>query len=146
MMADKRTLARAQDPSTQTVVDLLTSILNEVQKQVQSKAPPPLADGTQIALDQFREIGAALALQPLPTITLTADPTQFGVNGGTTRLTWASSNAQRISIEPGVGDVTPVAGGFIEVTVSATTTFTATAQGACGSATASVTVTVQVLQ
>lgn len=145
-MADKRVATRPSDSTTQTVVELLTSILNEVQKQVQSKTPPPLAGEAQVAVDLFTEIGAALALQPLPTITLTAQPNQFGVNGGTTRLTWAAIDAELVSIDPNVGEVTPVAGGFIEVVVVATTTFTATAIGPCGNATASATVTVQVLQ
>jgi hypothetical protein len=142
-MADKRVATRGQDSSTQAVVELLTSILGEVQKQVQSKAPSPLSDNAQEAVDLFAEIGAALTLQPLPT--MTAQPNQFGVNGGTTRLTWAATDARRVSIEPGVGDVTPVTGGSIDVLVVATTTFTATAIGPCGNATASATVTVQVL-
>ena len=148
-MADKKAATRGQDSTTQTVVDLLTSILNEVQKQIQSKTPAPLAGGAQIALDQFTEIGAALALQPLPTVTLSADPTGFGVNGGTAKLTWSSTDAKLVSIDEKVGDVTqnvgevtPVVGGFIEVSVLTTTIFTATAQGPCGSAKASVTVTV----
>ena len=144
-MADKRIATRGPDPATQAVVDLLTSILNEVQKQVQSKTPLPLGDEAQVAVDLFTEIRAALALQPLPTITLTAQPNQFGVNGGTTSLTWAATDTQRVSIDPGVGDVTPLAGGLIEVLVLATTTFTATAIGPCGNATASATVTVQIL-
>jgi hypothetical protein len=144
-MADKRVATRGQDSSTQAVVELLTSILGEVQKQVQSKTPSPLSDKAPEAVDLFAEIGAALALQPLPTITLTAQPNQFGVNGGTTKLTWAATDARRVSIDPGVGDVTQVEAKFIDVPVVATTTFTATATGPCGNATASATVTVQVL-
>jgi len=145
-MADKRVVTRDQDSTTQAVVELLTSILGDVQKQVQSKTPPPLDDATQTAVDLFAEIGAALALQPLPTITLTAQPNQFGVNGGTTRLTWAASNARRVSIDPGVGDVTKVEAKFIDVPVVATTTFTATAIGPCGNATASARVNVEILR
>ncbi len=144
-MAEKRVATRGPDSSTQAVVELLTSILGEVQKQVQSKTPPTLGNDAQTAVDLFAEIGAALALQPLPTITLTAQPNQFGVNGGTTRLTWAATNARRVSIEPGVGDVTQDEDKSIDVPVVATTTFTATAIGPCGNATASARVTVQVL-
>lgn|SRR5262249_14276382 len=144
-MADRRVATRTQDPGTQAVVDLLTSILHEVQQQVQSRTPPPLSTDAQAAVDLFRELGAALALQPLPTITLTAQPNQFGVNGGTTRLTWVATNAQKISIDPGVGDVTTVEGSHIDVPVVATTTFTATATGPCGNATASAIVNVQIL-
>jgi hypothetical protein len=141
-----------QQPEIKPVVDLLASILSEVQKQVQSKAPPPLAEGAQVAVEKFTEISAALALQPSATITLRADPAQFGINGGTAKLIWSSSQARRVSIDQKVGDVTtslgevkPAANGFIEVNVLATTIFTATAQGPCGSATASATVAVQIV-
>ena len=43
-MADKRVVTRGQDSSTQAVVELLTSILGDVQKQVQSKTSPKLDD------------------------------------------------------------------------------------------------------
>ena len=145
-MAEKRVATRGPDSSTQAVVELLTSILSEVQTQVQSKTTPKLDDTAQEAVDLFAEIGAALGLQPLPTITLTAQPNQFGVNGGTTRLTWAATNARRVTIEPGVGSVTPVTGGSKEVLVVATTTFTATAIGPCGNATASARVNVEILR
>ena len=117
-MADKKTTGRqlsrrdppqrdpetsGQQPEIKPVVDLLTSILSEVQKQVQSKTPQPLEGQAVEAVEQFRQIGAALALQPLPTITLTADPAQFGINGGTTKLTWSSTDAQKVSIDQQLG-------------------------------------------
>jgi len=144
-MADKKAAPGSQEPEIQPVVDLLTSILNEVQKQVQSKTPKPLEGKAVEAVEQFREIGAALALQPLPTITLIANPTQFGVGGGTAKLTWSSTDAQTVSIDSNVGEVTPAAGGSIDVIVLTTTIFTATATGPCGSATAGATVTVGVV-
>jgi hypothetical protein len=157
-MAERRELPKrdpetsGQQPEIKPAVDLLASILSEVQKQVQSNTLPALGEGAQSALDTFTEIVAALALQPLPKITLKAEPTQFGVNGGTTKLIWSSTEARKVSIDQKVGNVTtslgevkPAANGFIQVTVSATTIFTATAQGPCGSATATATVTVQVL-
>ena len=134
------------------VVNLLTSILTEVQKQVSRKTPSPLAgkalealDGKALeALDLFAEIGAALGLQPLPTIILTARPLQLGIGGGMVTFEWTSTAAQTVSIDPDVGDVTPAAGGSRDVFVSSTTTFTATARGPCGPpSTSSVTVNVE---
>lgn len=143
-MAAKKTITGGPEPSTQPVVELLTSILNEVQKQVLRKTPKRLEGKALEALDQFREIVAALALQPLPTISLKAEPSRFGVNGGAVKLTWSSTNAQTVSIDPNIGEVPTqkVAGGSSEVFVAATTVFTATAKGPCGSATATATVTV----
>lgn len=141
-MADKKAAPGSQEPETKPLADLLTSILNEVQKQVQSKTPKALDGEALRAVDQFREIVAALALQPRPTITLSANPTRFGVEGGETTFTWSSTGAQRVSIDSGVGEVTPAAGGSIKVSVLGTTTFTATAIGPCSNATASVTVVV----
>jgi hypothetical protein len=160
-MADKKTTGRqlsrrdppqrdpetsGQQPEIKPVVDLLATILGGVQKRVQSNVPPPLEGEAARAVDQFREISAALALQPVPTITLTAVPAQFGLNGGTTKLTWSSTEARKVSIDQQVGEVTPAATGSIEVPVFVTTIFTATAQGACGSATASATVNVQFVE
>jgi len=134
--------------SPQEVVDLLTSILKEVRSQVLLKTPiptpPPLTGAALTALDLFAEIGAALALQPLPTITLTASSTQLPVGGGTATLTWTSTAAQTVSIDHDIGDVTPVAGGSKDVFVSSTTTVTATARGPCGPpSTSSATVNVE---
>jgi hypothetical protein len=132
-----------QGSTTQAgVVELLASILNQVQQQVQNKTPKPLEGAALQAVEQFREIMAALALQPLPTITLKAEPTEFGVGGGTAKLSWTSTDAQTVSLDQNVGEVGPAAGGSIEVFVAATTTFTATAKGPCGSAAAKAPVTV----
>jgi hypothetical protein len=150
MMADKKAVNLSSESSTESVVKLLTSILNEVQKQVVRKTPKPLEGAALQAVEQFKEISAALALQPAATITLTANPNSFGIGGGTTRLTWSSTNAQTVSIvglevtgaERDLGEVNPAAGGFIEIFVGVTTTFRATATGACSSPTADATVTV----
>ena len=150
-MAERRETPRrdqetsGQQPEITPVVELLTSILREVQEQVQSKTPKPLEGEALRAVEQFREISAGLALQPPPTITLTAVPNRFGINGGTTKLTWSSTEARKVSIDQKVGERKPAAGGSVEVNVLATTIFTATAQGACGSATASATVTVEIV-
>jgi hypothetical protein len=133
------------EPPTQPVVDLLTSILSDVQTQVRRKTPKPLEGDAVEAVDLFREIGATLALQPIirPTITLTAREPTLVVPGNVT-LTWSSTRAETVSIDNGVGEVTPPAGGSKDVLVSALgkTIFTATAvgKGPCGAkATAEVT-------
>jgi len=132
-----------QQPEIKPVVDLLASILSEVQNQVLSKTPKPLEGAALRAVEQFREISAALALQRRPTITLTADPPQ----GGTVTLRWASTDALTVSIDQTVGnvttplgEVTPPASGSKQFSGNGPTTFTATANGACASVTASVTV------
>jgi len=79
-------------------------------------------------------------------ITLTASP-QSVVPGGTTTLTWTSPNANSVTIDNGIGPVSPPAGGSVPTSpLTSTTTFTATATATNGtSATASVTVTVSPL-
>jgi hypothetical protein len=59
-MAEKRTEPSSLDPSSQEVVKLLTSILEEFRKQVQSKTPPSLTVEAQKAVDAFKEITDAL--------------------------------------------------------------------------------------
>ena len=139
-----------QQPETKAVVGLLTSILSEFQKQVQRNIPKQLEgkdllEGKPLALEaveRFRQIVAVLALQSFrPRISLKADPTTLPA-GGTTTLTWSSFDAETVTIDQNVGDVTPTAGGSKEVPVNATTTFKATAKGPCGSAEAAVTITV----
>lgn len=63
-----------------------------------------------------------------PSCTLTADPASIA-SGETSFLTWTSTNATSMSINQGVGTVTPVAGGEVEVAPTATTTYTATVTG-----------------
>jgi hypothetical protein len=134
------------DPTTKPVVDLLTSILTDVQTKV-GRQTPKLGEGAVAAVEEFREIGAILAL--LPTISLTANPTKLDQTGDVT-LTWSSTEARTVSIEaedPGgfplpqlsPGEVPPdeVKGGSTVVrNVPGTTIFTATAtaKGPCGSA------------
>ncbi len=62
--------------------------------------------------------------------------------GGSTTLSWTSSNATAISIDNGVGALTPVAAGSRAVTPAASTQYTATVTGAGGTASCSVSVTV----
>jgi hypothetical protein len=76
---------------------------------------------------------------PAPTATLTASPASFTAPG-TSKLTFASTNATQGTIDNGVG---PVGGnGTVEVQPTTTTTYTYTATGPGGNATAQATVTV----
>ncbi len=79
----------------------------------------------------------APALQP--TVTLNASPSAVD-SGQTVTLSWSSTNATDLDIEPGVGKVAPQ--GSTPVNPTQTTTFTITATGAGGSATASASVSV----
>ena len=145
-MVDKKLIearsAGLADPATQPVIDLLASILNEVQSRVQVNAattPDPLVSEAARAVSLFREIEAAIALAARPTVTLTADPASLSDGGGSVKLTWASTGAQTVSIvgvdangvTVPVGEVAPAAGGSVNVTITTTTRFTATATGRC---------------
>lgn len=149
-MIDKKAETSSQGPETKPVVDLLTSILDEFRKQVQSKPRKPLEGAALQAVEQFREITASLGLQRRPTITLTANPPTLTAGGGNVTLTWRSTEAQTVSLDKRefgkepvrVQELTPVADGVIDVFVPLTTDFTATAKGPCASATATATVTV----
>jgi hypothetical protein len=134
----------SQDSTTQTVVDLLASILGEVQKQVVSKTPTPLTNAAQEAVELFTEIDAALQLLPVPTaITLEAKPNALSEPGRTT-LAWTSTHAFEVSINQNIGVVKPVASGSIDVQVQSSTDFTATARSLSRIATATARVTVTV--
>jgi phospholipase C len=74
-----------------------------------------------------------------PTATLSANPTSIG-SGGTATLTWATTNANTVTIDNGVGEVP--ASGQKTITPAKTTTYTLTASGNGGTITANATVTV----
>lgn len=74
-----------------------------------------------------------------PTVTLNASPTSVKA-GDTVTLSWSSTNATDLDIEPGVGKVAP--DGHTPVQPAESTTFVITASGPGGSANASVRVTV----
>jgi phospholipase C len=78
-----------------------------------------------------------------PTITFSANPTSVA-SGGLVTLTWASSNATAVNIQPAVTteSTTLATSGSTQVSPTQTTTYTATATGPGGSASASATVTV----
>lgn len=78
-----------------------------------------------------------------PIITsFTATPTSLPVGGGSVALSWNVSGATSLSVDQGVGSVTPVTTGSTNKSISATTTFTLTATNAAGSVTSTAQVTV----
>ena len=132
--AEKKAAAASPESETKPVADLLFSILNDVQEQVQTKAAvaaptaaeEPLKGKALEAVEQFRDIVAALALAPTPTILLEVDDDLVGNPGDEATLFW-SSTGHRVSltarenspgsIEQDLGVLTPAAGGSIKVAV-----------------------------
>jgi peptidoglycan-associated lipoprotein len=74
-----------------------------------------------------------------PTVTLNASPTSIN-SGQTVTLSWSSTNATDLDIEPAVGKVSPE--GSTPVTPTESTTYTITATGPGGTATANAQVNV----
>ena len=74
-----------------------------------------------------------------PTATLTANPTTIE-RGGSSTLTWSSTNATNVAIDQGIGDVST--SGTRSVSPSSSTTYTVTARGEGGTATATARITV----
>ncbi len=68
-----------------------------------------------------------------PTCTLTADPESI-VSGGTATLSWTTTGADALSLDQGIGAVTPVGSGSTSVSPTATTTYTGTVTGPGGTA------------
>jgi peptidoglycan-associated lipoprotein len=82
---------------------------------------------------------AAPAPAAQPTVTISASPESVN-SGGTVTLSWSSTNAVDLTIDPGVGKVSPQ--GSTPVNPTTSTTYTITASGPGGSATSSARVTV----
>ena len=78
---------------------------------------------------------------PPPEVVFSADPQTITL-GGPSTLEWAVTDADSISIDPGIGSVDP--NGSFEVFPTETTTYTLTADGSGGTTTESVTVTVNI--
>lgn len=76
-----------------------------------------------------------------PTGAFSANPTTIG-SGGSSTLSWTSSGATSASIDQGVGAVTPVSGGSVQVSPASTTIYTLTLTGAGGQRQYQATVTV----
>ncbi len=77
---------------------------------------------------------------PAPTASLSASPTSVEA-GSCATLTWSTSNATSVSIDPGIGTVEP--NGSKQVCPSSTTRYTLSANGAGGSRTDSASVDVR---
>ena len=60
MADEKAETSGGPETSTKPVVDLLSAILEEFKKQVQSKTAPPLVGDALIAVEAFKEISEAL--------------------------------------------------------------------------------------
>ncbi|MCI0601357.1 MAG: hypothetical protein L0Y60_17945 [Beijerinckiaceae bacterium] len=54
----------SQEPDTKPVLALLTDIMEEFRKQVQSKTPQPLEPAAILAVNAFKEISDALDVKP----------------------------------------------------------------------------------
>lgn len=107
------------------------------------QASVPISAGTPVTFDigNGKQAGNVKQVAP-PTCTLTANPTRIVV-GSSTILTWASVNAVTLTIDNGVGNVTPLAGGQIEVAPPTSIVYTLTATNSSGqSASASVSIAV----
>lgn len=76
-----------------------------------------------------------------PTVTLQASAATIQ-RGESSTLTWSSTNATELALDPGIGTVAPE--GSTKVTPSDSTTYTITAKGPGGSETATVRITVNV--
>lgn len=76
---------------------------------------------------------------PVPTVSLSANPTSIQ-SGGSSTLTWVSTDATSCTLDQGIGTVAP--NGSTTISPAATTTYTITATGAGGTVTANTTVTV----
>ncbi len=76
--------------------------------------PPPTSTGTGIT--------PAAPVLPAPTVTLRADTATI-TRGGMLTLTWESRNAATVDIQPGIGSVTPIAGGSRQVSPASSVTY-----------------------
>lgn len=78
-------------------------------------------------------------IYPQPTVSISANPDTVQI-GGSSTITWSSTNAVSCTIEPGIGAVDT--NGSITVSPTATTAYTIMATGPGGTATDNITVTV----
>jgi hypothetical protein len=96
------------------------------------------------AIEYFRKSWhfASLALEKLPTISISASPAVISLND-TATLTWDSTNADTVMINNGIGKVEP--SGSINVSPPETTTYIITAINNAGTATDTVTINVIIM-
>jgi len=108
----------------------------------------------QVSLQETNTISVELRSKPgsyltvtiiqdvaLPTASITAEPQEI-IRGGSATLSWTSTKADQVTIDPGIGEVEP--GGSLTISPQATTTYTITAKNDGGTATASAQVTVYI--
>lgn len=115
-----------------------------------SAAPPSTAGLMDVTartdgpwLGKVYDAGSDTFSYPAPTASLTVSESSIE-SGGTVALRWETAHAVRAEIDQGVGEVTPAAGGEVEVSPAETTTYTLTATGRDGTTTATASVTVRV--
>jgi hypothetical protein len=84
---------------------------------------------------------AVSATPPVPTVSISANPTQVG-NGGTSTLTWTSSNATSCTASSGWSGNRPTSGTFVTPALTQSTSFVLACIGTGGTGTGSATVTV----
>src|SRR5260370_8884959 len=109
------------------VAGLLATIFTAGCKKKPVPAPPPPAPAP------------AAPAPAQPTVTLSADPASID-RGGSSTLSWSSTNATQLSIAPGVGTVNAEGSAKVTPSDSATSPITTNAPRGSASATASVAV------
>ncbi len=117
----------AQSPTFTAPTDLLSDEVLEFTLTVNDGTNNSAADTVTVTVNAS------------PTVTLSANPGTI-CRGGSSMLTWSSTNATSVSISPGIGSV--ALSGSEEVSPTSTTTYTATATNPAGSNTDQATVTV----
>ena len=70
---------------------------------------------------------------PPPSCTLSLDPASI-IETQSAELSWTTSRADTLTINQGIGSVTPVSGGSVTVSPTRTTTYTGTVSGSTGTA------------
>jgi hypothetical protein len=101
--------------------------------QISSIAFPAAQPSLTVTAGTVLTFGIALAsnVPAAATVTsFTASPSSVPVAGGSVTLAWNVTGATALSIDNGVGSVTPVTTGSVTVNVAATTPFTLTATNA----------------
>jgi len=106
-----------------TAMLLLVLVVGCKKKEIKTPPPPPPPPPEQ----------------PKPTVSIQANPTTID-KGGSSTLSWTSTNATQLTVSPDVGSVN--AQGSTQVSPANSTTYTVTASGPGGSADSSVRVTV----
>jgi len=106
-----------------TAMLLLVLVVGCKNKEIKTQPPPPPPPPEQ----------------PKPTVSIQANPTTID-KGGSSTLSWTSTNATQLTVAPDVGSVN--AQGSTQVSPANSTTYTITASGPGGSADSSVRVTV----